>query len=282
MILCDLKQIPESCNEFGGKLIRKGEQDSLTGLALNLDRKQSLGEFGGLHNPSTPTLRNPAMKTFILCLLSFTLAAEDVKPKPQPPEVLNALAVYEKGLIEARKKYEAEEGRLRAEACRKLEDAKKSYARKEDLEGGMLCQAKVKELNDGEVMRAVEENYGKGKVLVNSAVKEVWIEASSDGVSVGTLKKGQTLVVQYLEGEWSLTQKAKKVSPDSPTIGPALRTALFNKNNVTFPVSTIQGGTALKPFEIFIQEDGDYVLRIVDNAGREDNPGKARYRYILK
>jgi hypothetical protein len=36
------------------------------------------------------------MKTFILCLFSFALFAEDLKPKPQPPEVINALAVYEK------------------------------------------------------------------------------------------------------------------------------------------------------------------------------------------
>jgi hypothetical protein len=38
------------------------------------------------------------MRYFILCLLVLSaFAGEADKPKPQPPEVLNALAAYEKG-----------------------------------------------------------------------------------------------------------------------------------------------------------------------------------------
>ena len=97
------------------------------------------------------------------------------------------------------------------------------------------------------------------------------------GSLIGSLKKGDILVIRYLSGAWSSARSVTKRSPDSGDWGPwgGMCQAVLAMGDGS-KARGIPAHTAENPFEFVVDEDGLYAIRIRDR-GVHDNDGSVRY-----
>ena len=134
-------------------------------------------------------------------------------------------------------------------------------------------KAKMKFPNFGEEEKD-ENPERQTKFLVDST--------SQDGTSIGFVKKGDVLVIQYLSGEWTI-QKGRfdYQSPDADSHKPQVNTDLVSKSSGSR--WALPSGTHFKPFVLVVTVPGEYVLQIRDiRAGMppkevRDNDGQVEY-----
>jgi hypothetical protein len=110
-------------------------------------------------------LRTIALSTLI-CITASTSEGD----KPQPPEVLNALAPLEKSVVANYKTYQAANAKEIDKAILVLETAFKKAMLKEDLEGGTLIKKAIEGLRNGDTVTAIEANYKKQLDLLGTNV----------------------------------------------------------------------------------------------------------------
>ena len=111
------------------------------------------------------------------------------------------------------------------------------------------------------------------------------------GTWLGSFKKGQTLVFQYVEGAWMLNTSQPEAwpekSPDAQEPVQAIyRCALCKSVDDQFITLTLlPGNTARNPFRYSLQEDGE--IWIMCNDGQsgntfENNRGTAKYQFSVE
>lgn len=113
------------------------------------------------------------MRLFILSLLALVCFAGDPPTQPQPPEVIQALAAYEKSVVAARKVYDTAEAKARGDAVAALQKVQEAYMKKGDLEGAVLVKEAVRKLNAGETLVLVEENLKKVQDLLGTSAPSI-------------------------------------------------------------------------------------------------------------
>jgi len=109
------------------------------------------------------------------------------------------------------------------------------------------------------------------------------IASSVDGFSLGELKKGTKLSIQYKSGMWKAWGNIATESPDSEKTPPGetCRVVIALPAHNGKPGKTLMvvpGETAKRPFIYEVPLDfPELVLRINDNGEFKGNPGKAEY-----
>jgi len=98
-----------------------------------------------------------------------------------------------------------------------------------------------------------------------------------DGIRIGSFLTGETITIEYVEGQWVAYPGWKHESPDEAKI-PQHRIALYHRKAggeetiVDFPRET-KG----KPWKFTVEKQGNYYLRIADPA-IDANEGKVTYK----
>jgi hypothetical protein len=91
------------------------------------------------------------MRSVLLCVLSLSLFAAEPTEKDQPkqpPEIVKAMAVYDKAIAEAHKAFDAAEAQARSVATKALEKIKLDNTKKGDLDAANQIAATIKKLNE--------------------------------------------------------------------------------------------------------------------------------------
>lgn len=156
------------------------------------------------------------------------------------------------------------------------------YERHEDC--GFRLAADLKEAAPPRVVRETDvARTPQGNGAIANAQRKFYIDSTSeDGAYIGTFKKGDVLIIQYLSGTWTIDKGRRRphVSPDSPPDGRLqefiyhLSVALARKASASRFV--VPYGTATTPFVFVIGEPGDYGIAIRDGI-KGDNDGVVQY-----
>ena len=121
--------------------------------------------------------------------------------------------------------------------------------------------------------------------------KLVSVDATSDeGALIGSFKKGDTISVRYVSGQWTVDKgngNCPMRSPDeriTTDADPALKQWQVNHmgeiyHNDFGEFAVIPYDTISKPFSYTFRTDGNAYLRIHDQV-RQDNDGSVVYRVI--
>ena len=111
--------------------------------------------------------------------------------------------------------------------------------------------------------------------------KIVTVDARSEnGTSIGRMKAGDTIEIQYVDGMWTDNiRKWPLQSPDELDIHKEIRLRLVNRSYNSVGFSIVPGGSQGTPFEYIVQENraDEYALRINDFGSTDDNAGSVRY-----
>lgn len=108
--------------------------------------------------------------------------------------------------------------------------------------------------------------------------KTISIDATNaKGESIGFLKRGDVVSFRYKRGRWS--KYNKYIDPESRQIKKEERPCIVKKGQEKI-LAHIPCSTKVDPFEFYIQEDGEYAIRIDDDI-IDDNDGTLTYEVII-
>jgi len=213
------------------------------------------------------------MRTIITLLIAFLAipltAAEDGPELPRGAE--RALERYEKDAAKAQAEYDEAMAEAVEEVLEELADEQVRATKAGDLETALAVRAKIEELTpdpkEGADLIGVQD---RDQV---PAVREITVDARSDGVSLGELSAGETLIVSYISGEWQAYPSWPMESPDRAPKS-AHRMVLVGPDGDHTP---IPHDTARKPYQTRVTEPGEYHLRIGDRV-LGGNSGNVTYK----
>lgn len=113
--------------------------------------------------------------------------------------------------------------------------------------------------------------------------KEYDIRADDkEGQSLGNLKKGDKIIIEYVEGEWSSGRRGSPLSPD--TDSNAMTTSIYVKDGdrATRMIVEVPMATKGKPFEFVVADDAEYYLHARDRSSvYVRNSGVVRYKVTV-
>ena len=108
---------------------------------------------------------------------------------------------------------------------------------------------------------------------------EVEIDSNSEGVPLGSLKVGQSIKLNYIEGTWSAYNDWPAESPDQAKISQhrlwVVCVTPLGKNNTVVPLNSRR-----QTYNHKVKEEGEYFLRIADPQ-LQSNSGKVKYRVLI-
>lgn len=150
------------------------------------------------------------------------------------------------------------------------------YERHEDC--GFRLAADLREAVPPRVVRetdVVRQPQGNGAIA--NAQRKFYIDSTSeDGTYIGTFKKGDVLVIQYISGTWTVDKDVYSyISPDESKANS--HEGLVLVSNASDERFAIPGDTATAPFVFVIKKPGEYRLRIRDCGRKSNNDGVVQY-----
>jgi hypothetical protein len=185
--------------------------------------------------------------------------------------------VLDSNLVSANKAfsaYQAEVAKAMDKTVKDLEKLKADAMKKGNLPLANAVDAEITKVKEGSLAERVEVKAKEKDDLMGDAPigsRKVTIAASTDGQVIATLKKGQTVTLQYVEGVWGDGGNMKG-SPDTEATGKTCRMQLVTTSGIVdVPTNTIKS-----PFKYKATEDGEVSVRMVDSV-RRDNTGSVVY-----
>lgn len=121
--------------------------------------------------------------------------------------------------------------------------------------------------------------------------REVKVAATATEVEALAVRKGQTVVIQYLRGQWTaLSSLAPLRNPDVEdsrrhhllASGERVLVRLAGKDGSALFEQELPYGTAAKPFTFTAEGDGTLRLGIRDTWNLKDNAGEVVYRVAVR
>jgi len=109
-----------------------------------------------------------------------------------------------------------------------------------------------------------------------------------NGYRIGSVKRGDTITLQYADGMWKNHGGIATANPDDPKVdgGDENRLVIARGAVNGAPgelIKLVPGETRKKPFVYVFQTSRDnVVLRISTNSDRKQNPGAVSYSMVLK
>lgn len=180
----------------------------------------------------------------------------------------------------------------------KLKAIQEKYTKEGNLETALAIKAEIDRvtLESQEMLgeaASLPQNTDKAPTLalVANVATEITIEAKNeDGVTLGNLKKGDTITLQYVSGKWKSHGSLASENPDAAVIshGDDNRIGLFSKKVASSRprlLTLVPAGTITKPFTFVVPDDfAAIVLRINIDPDNEwkSNPGSVVYRVQVK
>jgi hypothetical protein len=108
---------------------------------------------------------------------------------------------------------------------------------------------------------------------------------SPNGYRIGAVKKGDTIILEYVGGQWKSKGGIATENPDDPkaTYKDDDRVVIAEAADASGApgkvIAIVSPETALKPFTHLVQTSrNDVVLRINTNSERKENPGSVIYK----
>lgn len=140
------------------------------------------------------------MRYFILAIMSLSLI--NAADEPQPVEVLNAFAAFEKVVVEQHKKIDPIIKKAQEDALLKLEAAKVAMMKSNDLKGALMIEEAIAKLSGGNILAAIEENIKNNANILGGNVGIVGKWTHSNG-NIYTLNADGTATVGGSKGKWN-------------------------------------------------------------------------------
>ena len=126
---------------------------------------------------------------------------------------------------------------------------------------------------------------GAGTPLTASAPAKTEIKANAKfGVSLGAIRPGQHVTLQYVEGRWNLMGQPDPAKWFSPDEAPRAdnRLGIYSlENGEAKLLSDVPNGTKHHPFHYHFLKNYENVILRIQDGDASDNPGSAIYVVTL-
>jgi hypothetical protein len=163
----------------------------------------------------------------------------------------------------------------------KLRDA---YTRAANLEAANRVQTEIRAISQNATADDVGQAVSapKGDILGT----RVDIRANEmNGYKIGSLKRGATITLSYVDGKWKNDGVIASEVPDAEvtargdTVRLAISTASVNGSPGTV-IAVVPAGTASKPFTYKLDSDQESVVLRINESGNDytSNPGQVTYK----
>jgi hypothetical protein len=211
---------------------------------------------------------------------------KEKSPKTEPIYVgapnLDGLStrIFERAMARSDLLFRKGKVRLLPAYTRKLSSAKKLASKKGEAEEAKKNDDYLDQLKEeGEALRSAPPRGGKDYVI---SAKE---GANSVRVSLGPLRKGRTLMIQYLTGKWTHYPKSIPGSPDDikvlhENVG-RLYVCVVVKGKV-IPIIKVRGGTARRPLAFKPLKDIPELVLNSSDKSPTNNVGEVTYRVWIE
>lgn len=218
-----------------------------------------------------------ALLLFAVCVF----AADDAAKLPAADQAALEKAL-DANLAAATRSYAAfltEVAKAQEKTIKELETLKQAAMKKGNLALANAADAQIKSVKDGLLTeRTIDLSKQKSDLPgeVTGGTRQVSVEANTEGLVIATMKKGQTIVLQYVGGTWG-DGGGGKGSPDSETTVNTCRMQFVTPSAII----AVPANTMKSPFKFKATDDGEYSVRMVDTV-RRDNTGSVIYAVTVK
>lgn len=182
---------------------------------------------------------------------------------------------FEADIAKAKLDYLQAIQKAQREALKALEAQERKIVRSGDLDAANEVREFANQIEQATITRLLGPDLDKPITVLLSPSYNFTISATSNGVPIGSFKKGQKISIQYISGAWGYGGSMGKrvISPDNPTRSNAAAAAVVSPSGET---RNIPPGTAKASYTFTVTENGVHAIRMTDRD-RKNNRGSATY-----